>query len=303
VFSLASLAFFAVAGSPAGSEDSIVAGGALVALAGFAILPIVWSVPEALVTAELATAFPTNGGFVVWVAVAFGETAGYMEGTLKWLAGVLDNAVYPIMMLNYLRKVVPLLRGDLAGRVFMAGTTLVLAWAQYLGLEIVGVTSNIVIMLTMMPFVVLVCMGMPSMKWDLLVAEKPDGNIQWGLLLQNLFWSVNYWDSISTLASEVKDPSRTFPRALALALTFTVAMYLIVLGVAIGNTPDDVTWDNAELADAGIWVAGEWLRDWIVVSVSVSAIGLFLAEVSTDIYQLDGMAEMGMLPKVTLPPE
>ena len=105
MLSLASLAFFAVAGSPAGSEDSIVAGGALVALAGFAILPIVWSVPEALVTAELATAFPSNGGFVVWVTEAFGETAGYMEGLLKWLAGVLDNAVYPIMMLNYLRKV------------------------------------------------------------------------------------------------------------------------------------------------------------------------------------------------------
>lgn len=65
VLGLASLAFFAVAGSPAGSEDSVAAGGALWTLLGFIILPLVWSVPEALVTAELATAFPHNGGYVM----------------------------------------------------------------------------------------------------------------------------------------------------------------------------------------------------------------------------------------------
>lgn len=37
----------------------------------------VWSVPEALITAELATAFPENGGYVVWVTAAFGEFWGF----------------------------------------------------------------------------------------------------------------------------------------------------------------------------------------------------------------------------------
>lgn len=36
--------------------------GPLIALLGFLILPFVWSVPEALVTAELATAFPEDSG-------------------------------------------------------------------------------------------------------------------------------------------------------------------------------------------------------------------------------------------------
>lgn len=45
-------------------------------------------------------------------------------------------------------------------------------------------------------------------------------------------------------------------------------------------------------------MAGDWLRIWIVASVTISAIGLFLAEMSSDIYQLDGMADMGMIPQV-----
>jgi hypothetical protein len=43
-------------------QDAVTSGGPLLALLGFLILPFVWSVPEALVTAELATAFPEDSG-------------------------------------------------------------------------------------------------------------------------------------------------------------------------------------------------------------------------------------------------
>lgn len=91
VVGLASLIFFAVAGSPAGTEDTIVAAGPLLALLGFVIMPVVWAVPESLVTAELATAFPHNGGYVVWVTRAFGPTTGFVVGILKYFANILDK--------------------------------------------------------------------------------------------------------------------------------------------------------------------------------------------------------------------
>lgn len=34
--------------------------------------------PVALLTSELATAMPQNGGYIVWVTHAFGNFAGYM---------------------------------------------------------------------------------------------------------------------------------------------------------------------------------------------------------------------------------
>lgn len=296
VFGLASLAFFSVSGSPAGSEDSVVGGGARLALIGFMVMPLVWSIPEALVTAELASTFPHNGGYVVWVNEAFGEQLAYQEGLLKWMAGVLDGAVYPVMMLNYLRKIIPFLEPHGAIYFFALPMIGVLTLAQYCGLEIVGTTSTIVILVTLMPFVVMVAWGIPQIDGDKLFAEK-EGDIDWSLLLMSLFWNLNYWDSISTLASEVTDPGRTFPRALALAMLFTVAMYLLSLGVGVGTAPADFDWDNAGLADAGEWIAGRWLKVWIVIAVSISAIGLYLAEVSTDIFMLEGMAAMGMLPK------
>ena len=54
-------------------------GGPLLGLLGFLVMPAVWSVPEALVAAELATAFPSNGGYVTWVTVTWRLTKGVFE--------------------------------------------------------------------------------------------------------------------------------------------------------------------------------------------------------------------------------
>lgn len=106
---LIALIFYDVSGGPFGIEDAVNAGGPLLAILGFLLLPLAWSVPEALITAELATAFPENSGFVAWVTAAFGPWWGFQEGFWKWLSGVTDNAVYPVIFLTYLQQVVPVL--------------------------------------------------------------------------------------------------------------------------------------------------------------------------------------------------
>lgn len=65
-------------------QDAVSSGGPLLALIGFCVLPFFWSVPEALVTAELATAFPEDSGYVAWVTAAFGPYWGFQEGFWSW---------------------------------------------------------------------------------------------------------------------------------------------------------------------------------------------------------------------------
>ena len=49
------LIFFEVSGGPVGIESAVSSGGPLLAILGFMIYPFVWSIPEALITAEMAT--------------------------------------------------------------------------------------------------------------------------------------------------------------------------------------------------------------------------------------------------------
>lgn len=44
----------------------------------------------------------------------------------------------------------------------------------------------------------------------------------------------NYWEVISTLAGEVAEPAKTFPRALGIALVLVVATYLLPTAASLG---------------------------------------------------------------------
>jgi hypothetical protein len=59
---LAVLVFYKVSGGPFGCEPAVKAGGPFVALMAFIIFPFVWCIPEALMTAELGSAFPEPSG-------------------------------------------------------------------------------------------------------------------------------------------------------------------------------------------------------------------------------------------------
>jgi amino acid transporter len=58
-------------------QDAVAAAGPLLVIVGFVVLPVVWSVPEALLVAELSSAFPEDSGYVAWLSAAFGPFWGF----------------------------------------------------------------------------------------------------------------------------------------------------------------------------------------------------------------------------------
>ncbi|XP_069144899.1 probable polyamine transporter At1g31830 [Solanum lycopersicum] len=122
-------------------------------------------------------------------------------------------------------------------------------------------------------------------------------NVQWGLYLNTLFWNLNYWDSVSTMAGEVEDPGKTIPKALFYALPLVVSGYFLPLLFGTGAVPlHRDLWSDGYFSDIAKIIGGVWLRLWVQGASAVSNMGMFLAEMSGDSYQLLGMAERGMLP-------
>jgi len=124
------------------------------------------------------------------------------------------------------------------------------------------------------------------------------GSVNWGLYLNTLFWNLNYWDSISTLAGEVENPKRTLPRALSYALVLVVGGYLYPLITCTAAIPVvREQWSDGYFSDIARILGGIWLHSWIQGAAALSNMGNFLTEMSSDSYQLLGMAERGMLPE------
>ncbi|KAL5706528.1 hypothetical protein ACHQM5_024685 [Ranunculus cassubicifolius] len=296
VLPLIALIFYQVSGGPFGVEDSVRAGGPLLALLGFLILPLFWSIPEALITAELATSFPHNGGYVVWISQAFGPFWGFQEGFWKWFSGVMDNALYPLLFLDYIKHSFPIFSRPIARIPSLLGITVSLTYLNYKGLNIVGFTSVALALFSLSPFIVMGILSIPRItpnKWLALDFPKVD----WRGYFNTMFWNLNYWDKASTLAGEVDNPTKTFPKALLGALLLVVFSYLIPLLAGTGALDTAQTdWTDGYFAQVGMLIGGLWLKWWIQAAAAMSNMGLFEAEMSSDAFQLLGMSDMGMLP-------
>ena len=59
-------------------------------------------------------AFPEDGGYSIWVTEAFGEFWGIQESYWSWTSGVIDTAVYPVLILSTAQSMYPALKA-LAG--------------------------------------------------------------------------------------------------------------------------------------------------------------------------------------------
>lgn len=98
LFAVVSIIFFNVSGGPLGSEQIISSCGPIVGLSLLGIFALCFSVPQAMITAELSTAFPCNGGYSMWVQAAFGTFWGVQESYWSWFSGVVDSALYPVLL-------------------------------------------------------------------------------------------------------------------------------------------------------------------------------------------------------------
>ena len=112
--------FFMVSGGPYGMEDILGGAGYGWAIVILLVLPLIWSLPTALMIGELAAAIPNEGGFYIWVRRGLGPFWGYQEGWLSLSASIFDMALYPSIFVLYLGKFElprsPPLRATICGR-------------------------------------------------------------------------------------------------------------------------------------------------------------------------------------------
>src|SRR5882757_8986574 len=101
--------FFSTSGGPYTTETLIHSVGPGLGLLILALVPLVWSVPEALIVGELASMLPEEGGYYRWVDRAFGRFWAFQNGWLTWMYSLVDMAIYPLLFVQYLAYFAPTL--------------------------------------------------------------------------------------------------------------------------------------------------------------------------------------------------
>jgi amino acid transporter len=294
--------YFMVSGGPYGIEDILGGAGFARAIAILLIVPILWSLPTALMIGELAGAIPAEGGFYVWVRRAMGSFWGYQESWLSLTASIFDMALYPSIFALYLGVLNPALTAgwrDYAWK--LAVVALCTAW-NLRGAPEVGEDSVKLGVLLLAPFAVFFALGVwrgftmhPACLWG-----RPAASASFSTALLVALWNYMGWDNASTVAREVDNPQRTYPRAMigaAIATAFTYVLPLLAMAAA-GLSPDGFT--TGSWALAGRALGGPILATAVVAGGMICGVGMFNALMMSYTRLPVAMAADSMMPRVFL---
>ena len=292
---LMSVAFFTTCGGPFGLEPLPAAVGPGWAVILILLAPLLWSLPMALMVAELSTLIPEEGGYYIWVRDTMGRFWGVQEAwwTMGYSIGLL--ASFPVLFVSYVAFFVPALApgadvphpGLLALiRWALAALFILSAMAVNLrGARDVGQSSKLGAGFVLGAFALMVITWLvrgPSPHAVLgIVTRDLALNNPSALLLGMSIISFNFsgWDNVSTFAAEVDRPQRNYPLALGGALLALVLCYLLPMlaGLSVTTSPD--VWNT----DAG-WpvisrlIGGPWLGALVAAAGIVSMWALFNAQ-------------------------
>src|SRR3990172_235875 len=88
-------------------EDAVSSAGPGAALLLILLARVLWGIPMALAVAELGSAWPVLGGYYRWTRLASGDFWAFQQGWWQLLSGWVDNALYPVIVSDYLAALVP----------------------------------------------------------------------------------------------------------------------------------------------------------------------------------------------------
>ncbi|MFL0410485.1 APC family permease [Microbacterium paludicola] len=241
-------------------------------LAGLAIAAVV-AYCNATASAQLAAVHTIAGGTYAYGRAELGAWWGFAAG---WCFVIGKLASCAAMAMTFAAYAAP------AG---WERPVAIAAVAALVGVNLLGVTrtalaAKIIVAVSLLTLAVAVAAGFtaPAAAGGAFAGELPSG--VWGLLQSAglLFFAFAGYARIATMGEEVRDPSRTIPRAITIAFLVALVVYAAV-GTALLWTlgAAGTAGSNAPLSDAVVAAGWGWASPVVRVGAAAASLGALLA--------------------------
>ncbi|MBI2187258.1 MAG: APC family permease [Acidobacteria bacterium] len=238
-----------------------------------------------------------TGGIYAYVEVAFGPYLALLAGVLQWLTGVAAVSGIATALLDQLATLAPLLDGGAARLLVLAGMLTALASLNARGVRVGTRVIEAVTALKLAPLVLFVAAGAFLLDWSALVwPGLPDRDALGRSVLLLIFAYTGVEMAIAP-SGEVKDPARTVPRAVLLALALATTLYIAIQLVAqAASGPELAQETGAPLAEAAGRFLGRAGTTLMLAGAVCSMFGYLCGDMLSTPRILYAFARDGLLP-------
>jgi glutamate:GABA antiporter len=244
---------------------------------------LLFFVPTAFVIAELSTRFPQEGGLYAWSKDAFGEFHGFVAGWTYWIYTLFYFPALLFASASMAAYIGGIGYAPLAqNRSFLLAGSFVLffvaVFMNIIGLRIGKWLQNAGAVGTFVPLVMLIVAA--ACVW---YRHGSMTQFTWSNIQPHWNWdTVNFWPQIafafgglelvSSMSEEVKNPRKTFPRAI-LGSGIVIAVIYIAGTIAVLSLMSSVTVDPKSGVFQALTIASATLK--------ITALGIIAAVLVT----------------------
>lgn len=249
----------------------------------YLVVALVFLLPSALISAELATGWPEDGGVYVWVKTAFGERLGFVAVWQQWIENVIwFPSILTVMVVAATYGFAPDLK-DSQWFIFISINAVFwsITGTNLLGMRTSGVIAEICTVFgRILPILVIfglaiwhVARGAPAcieVSWSAFVPDLTDT----GMLsfIVGAFLTFAGIEASASNAASARNPRRDYPIAIiSSAAIALVLVTLIALAIAIVIPQERID------LDAGIMQAITVLLEEVGAPGLVGVVGLVIA--------------------------
>ncbi len=262
---------------------------------------LVCAVAMALIVTSIALAgsrVSLTGGIYAYVEVAFGPYVGFLAGVLQWLMLWLTAGGLLSAFVDQVGLLVPGAGQGLPRAAIIVATVSLLALVNVRGVAIGARVIEGAVVAKLLPLVVFLAVGVffvqpAALAWP----GWPPGDKLGETVLLLIFAFVGIEVALVP-SGEVRDPRRTVPRAIYLALGLTTALYLAIQAVAQGVLGAEMAQHaEAPLAAAAGRFLGAGGRLLVLAGGAVSMFGYLCGDMLSSPRSLYAFGRDGFLPR------
>jgi amino acid transporter len=187
--------------------------------------------------ARLSVAYPSRGGTITFLNQTFG-TGVFVGGVnvLLWLSYVVMISLYAAAFAGYADSALPGHPSSLIDHLLLSGIIIVIALLNIARASIVGRAEEWIVAAKLAILVLVVAAALfHGTHWSRISPGQwagPLAIVGGGMVI---FVAYEGFELISNAAEDVRNPSRTLPRALYCSVAIVVVLYVLVAVVTVGT--------------------------------------------------------------------
>ena len=252
-----------------------------------------------LTFAEAGSRVSMTGGPYAYVEMVFGPYAGFMSGVLLWLLSTTALASVASAYAGFIGALIPALSAPLPRALVLAATFALLAGVNVRGVKQGTQLITAVSVAKLLPLLVLVAVGALAVSPANLVAESAPAAATFARTATILFFAFMGIESALVPSGEIKEPSRTVPRAIAIAMIGVTVLYISIQLVSQGVLGVEAlaAAKTAPLAAVAERLMGSPGRLLLLIGAAISTFGYMSGMTLATPRALFAFARDGFLPR------